>query len=284
MRTPTHIWPAAAALLVATLLSMPAAVSAAPLVDPRLAEVHSWAFAIGNGSSETETVDALSRFDLVVLDGEDAPAALVSALHDHGVLVLGYLSVGTIEQERWWYPQVKQYRLGWWGDWGEWYADASKRTYRDVLVARVAPWMLDKGFDGLFLDNTDMIAEHRAQARGMRYLVRDIALTSHGRGRLVFAQNGAETIGPMLAYLDGWNLEDVTWTYDFESGRYTHRSRADIAEARRDLRAMRSRGILALATDYTSEGDARAEAECRRNAWRAAALSFTSDIWLTRLR
>lgn len=71
--------------------------------DPRLRFVRDWSFGIGEramaGTSE-QVIQRFSRFDLVVLDGEEARAHDVRALKARGVVVLGYMSVGTIESWR----------------------------------------------------------------------------------------------------------------------------------------------------------------------------------------
>ena len=50
----------------------------------------------------------------MVVDGEVARADEVAALRARGVTVLGYLSVGTIEEWRSWYRSLKRFRLGAW--------------------------------------------------------------------------------------------------------------------------------------------------------------------------
>jgi len=253
------------------------------LRNPRLARVHTWAFAIGDGDLGGNLARRYARYDLVVLDGEAATRGEIAALRRAGKLVLGYLDVGTIESYRSWYPLVKRYRLAYWGDWGEWYAQVSAPGYRSVIAGRVAPRLLAKGFDGLFLDNTDMIEAHPRQTAGMRGLVRRLAAYVHARGRLLFAQNGEDTIGPLLADYDGWNREDVSYTYDFARHRYVRQPRAAVREAQAALARIRAAGLLVLATDYTRAGDRRAAAQSVREACSAGALPFVSDIDLTRI-
>ena len=93
-----------------------------------------------------------------------------------------------------------------------------------MIAAEIAPGILGKGFDGLFLDNVDMVEtrNHAAQRDGMRKLVLALAELAHADGRLLFAQNGAWAFASsgLLDAIDGWNREDVTWTYDFDRRRY----------------------------------------------------------------
>jgi hypothetical protein len=262
------------------LVAAPVESAQAAPADARLAAVKSWAFAIGGDPAARAA--RLRGFGLVVVDGEQVTARQVARLRSGGALVLAYLDAGTIEPWRGWYPRARRYRLGLWGDWGEWYADVARRGLRDLLVREVAPQMLAKGVDGLFLDNVDMIETHPGQRAGMRVLVTRLAGLAHRRGGLLFAQNGAAVIGPMLGLLDGWNREDVGFTYDFGRHQYRSSTPGELATAQRELRAIAARGLLTLATSYSAGGaatqSAAAEAACA-----AGALPFVSNIGLTRV-
>ncbi len=219
--------------------------------------MHTWAFAIGTGDLRGDVAARYARYSLVVVDGEEVTAAQVRALQANGTVVLAYLDVGTIEPYRAWYGAAKPYRLDYWKQWGEWYADVAVPGYRTLMVHRVAPAMLAKGVDGLFLDNVDMIETHRAQRSAMTTLVHTLALAVHRRHGFLFAQNGADVIGPMLHDLDGWNRED-----------------ASTAQAGTELRAIRAHGLLTLATVYRPHTDTRV-------ACAAGALPFVSNVALT---
>jgi hypothetical protein len=273
-------------LLLATACALLALTAAGPAGaapdDPRLRSVETWAFPLGDGALRT-VLRRPGAFDLVVADGEEVTARQVRKLHRRGALVLGYLSVGTIESYRWWYPAAAPYRLELWGDWGEWYADVSRRGFRDLLARRVAPRMLRKGLDGLFLDNTDMVETHAAQRKGMRKLAARLARKVHRRGKLLFTQNGASSLGRTRRHYDGWNREDVSWTYDFDSEQYVRVGRADRAAARAEVRALRRRGLLVTTTDYLPRGRPHAVSRAARAACRVGALPYVSDIELSRV-
>ena len=143
--------------------------------------------------------------------------------------MLAYLDVGTIESYRSWYGAAKRYRLDYWGDWGEWYANVNAPGYRRLLVRRVAPGMLAKGFDGLFLDNTDMTETHPAQKPGMRRSSPGCRALVRARGKLLLAQNGADVNWPLRRFYDGINFEDVSFSYDFDR----RRLRQPLARGRR---------------------------------------------------
>jgi uncharacterized protein (TIGR01370 family) len=256
--------------------------------DPRLADAESWAFAIGGGmlGGDREAVgDRLGEFDLVVIDGELARPGEVEELKSRGAAVLGYMSAGTIEKWRGWFDRVKRFRLNAWRDWkDEWFADVSKPKLRRIIAGDIAPRLLGKGFDGLFLDAVDMIEtrNHSAQRAGMRKLVRRLAALTHGQGDLLFAQNGywgMKTFG-IRPFLDGWNREDVTTRFNFDQRRYERAPRGHRQAALRELTKMRALGKFTTAADYTKRAGGDLYEDSIANACGAGALPYVSNLAL----
>lgn len=274
-----------AAIIVAIsagLLAATSAPAAAPS-DNRLAAVETWGFAIGTGTLKGDLARRYAGYDLLVVDGQEAKRRDVAELQSGGTVVLGYLSVGTIETYRPWYRLLKPYRLEAWKDWkGEFFARVRSTGFRHKISRRIAPQMLAKGFDGLFLDNVDMIESHRRQARGMRRLVRRLSGLVRADQGLLFAQNGYQIIDPLIPYLDGWNREHVTGSYDFDRDRYRVNGARRTRAAIRELRSVGRRGPLVTATDYTRRRRGATVRRAIANACAAGALPYVSDIGLRR--
>lgn len=279
---------AAVAVALASLTAACAAPDAAPPQTParaRLDAVESWAFAIGDGALEggPETVaERLGGFDLVVIDGEEASAEQVAAIRGRGTIVLAYLSVGTIEPWRSWYAKLEPYALENWEDWDEFYADVAAPGYRSS-VEGIAAEMLDKGFDGLFADNVDMVEGHPDAEPGMTALVTALSSLTRGRRGLLFAQNGDEYERGLAPLLDGWNREDVTFRYDFDTESYVRTPATDHEAALAALASMKDAGLFVTTTDYLQLPGGPQQAEAERAARSAGALPFVSDIELGRL-
>lgn len=272
-----------AALALLALGATQGSAGAAP-ADPRLAGVQEFAFALGINPNSPEAATRLAPYDLVVIDGEQATPAAVAALRAQGSIVLGYLSVGTIEPYRSWYPKLKPYRLPQsFEEFDEFYADVSRKGFRRQIAGRIAPGILAKGYDGLFLDNTDMVEEFKRERGGMRKLVRRLSGLTRGRGGLLFSQNGERSIGPLLPFYDGWNREDVTSTYSFKRKRYVRTTPAQLSAAQAALRRISAAGLLVTTADYIAAGDTATEQLAVANACAAGAVPFVGDIGLRRL-
>lgn len=257
-------------------------VAAATDVHPDLVGVESFALALGD-DLEGDVVGRLSPYDLVVVDGEYIEPADVAALQASGTIVLGYLSVGTIERYRSWYKAAKPFRMELWDDWGEWYADVNRAGFRRLITDRVAPMILAKGVDGLFLDNVDMIETHPDRSRHMRNLVGGLSDLVDAGGGLLFAQNGYDIMGPMFGYVDGWNQEDVSFTYDWDEDRYRAVPGADRRERLRALRRVGRKGIFTTSTDYMRAGAKVKITKAVTRSCNNGAVPWVADIELTRL-
>jgi len=277
---------AVAGLLALIALGGPAPAAAA---DPP----GSWAFAIGPGAlkgTNAQVADRLGRFDLVVVDGEEVTRGQVAAVKARGTTVLAYLSVGTIEKWRSWYPRLRQFRLKAWDDWeGEWFADTSRPGFRSRITRIARKRILRKGVDGLFLDNVDMVEQgrHARQRKGMEKLVRKLDRTVGGRQ--LWAQNGArgvlrgypkQNVKPLVRYLDGWNREDFTHTWDFDRKRY--RPAPGFSKRLQEVLKVKEEGITVTVTDYMQVEPLDTEAACRSYSVAAThgLLPFVADIRL----
>ena len=243
----------------------------------------SFALALGVDADQADTIAALRGYDLVVVDGQGTSAEAVEALQRGGARVLAYLSAGTVEPGRPWFDEAKD--QGWlldhWDDWDEWYADVAQPGLRALITAEAGA-ELDKGFDGLFLDNTDMVEGHPAQRDGMVELVASLADLA-GPERLLFAQNGDPAAAGIVDHLDGWNREDVTSTYDFDTESYAPVSATDHRDAVRQLAELHDAGLIVTATDYFAEAGSELQDEATEAACGTGAVPFASDIGLTRI-
>lgn len=210
----------AAALLSAGCAETPSPSPGSPVRHPLLRDVRTFALGLGVDPSVPDDQLRLGAHDLVVIDGDGATPEVVDALHADGAVVVAYLSVGTFEPFRAWFAEAraKGLLLDRWEQWDEWYAAVDRPATR-ALLEREARRLLDRGVDGLFLDNVDLVETHPDQAEGMATLV--AALDDLvGDRRVLLAQNGDPIAQGVIAHLDGWNREDVSFTFDADADGY----------------------------------------------------------------
>lgn len=145
------------------------------------------------------------------IDGFDASAADVSALHSAGIKAVCYISAGSWER---WRPDAKQFpsRLlgksnGWSGE--KWLdvRDVQKpgSKLRAIMAARL-DMCAAKGFDGVELDNVDGYTNStgfRIKAADQLFYNSVLANDAHARGLAVFQKNDNEQIPDLLDYFDG---------------------------------------------------------------------------------
>lgn len=254
-------------------------IAAEPQEDPT-----GFALALGVDAQDPRVQRQLSGFALVVVDGTETTHRSVAKIQRNGSTLLGYLSVGTVEPGRSWFATAK--REGWllerWDRWDEWYADVSQPGLRSLLLTQ-ARSILAAGFDGIFLDNTDMVEGHPAQRAGMVRLVADLAHLV-GPKRALFAQNGDPIAAGIIDDLDGWNREDVSFTYDAARHRYVATSAADRRQAVRQLQRIARRDVYTSTTDYLDPAAPTARRdteEAVRRSCAAGAQPYVADIDLT---
>ena len=97
---------------------------------------------------------------LLAIEPEDYTMKEVEALEDAGATVLGYLSVGSVSDERSYYKQLEPYTLRKLDDWEhERYLDVCEKAVQDWLINQGMKF-LNAGYDGLWIDNLDVYEEY----------------------------------------------------------------------------------------------------------------------------
>ena len=238
--------------------------------------------------SRQAPVDSLAGFDLVILDPAPYHADDLAALRAEGVVTLGYVNVGELEDWRPFADRVDpSWVLGENPNWpGHRFVDAREPGWRSLIVDEVAQGVVAKEFDGLFLDMADVASPqlYPETEAGVVALVRALrrAYPTHllvlNRGLFLLDDDG-----PDLGFdLDGLLVEGVWGRLDFATGTYR---RTPVDEGRRLLAALdafRQRtGGAAFAIDYADSPDLRDHVT--RSARRARLPVFVSTSALADL-
>ena len=114
-------------------------------------------------STKVEPKDVTSGM-LLVIEPEDYTKTEIASLKAKGAFLLGYLSVGSVSDERSYYKSLKDYTLDSLPDWPhEKYLDLRRTAVRDWCVAR-AKEIKAQGFDGWWIDNLDVYEAYKSSA------------------------------------------------------------------------------------------------------------------------
>lgn len=115
-----------------------------------------------SSSSKAKSLKAVTEPCLVAIEPEDFTAKQVAELKKKGYTVLGYISLGSVSDERDYYMKLKPYTLGRLEDW-------EHEKYLDIRNDAVKKWAKSRakeiaamGFDGLWVDNLDVYEYYKS--------------------------------------------------------------------------------------------------------------------------
>lgn len=236
--------------------------------------------------------ELLQGYQLVVLDpGFTGDLAAVKA---KGAKVLAYLSLGEINEQRQEFAQARSMQLlleanpNWPGAWA---VDIRDPRWRAVIVQTVAPALLARGFDGLFLDTIDssLWLETREPARfsGMKDAAVALisALHAASPASILVLNGGLEIAGPLRGIVDRIAIESTLSTWDFARKEPRWRSGDERAQALRRIAAARAANpkLEVYALDYWDPDDRASIATIYRSQRQAGLVPYVATIALDRV-
>jgi len=214
-----------------------------------IADVNSYVVYFGAGDLSQNNLK-LHHFDLLILDPDEWSKGHVSYWKEDGKIVVAYLSIGTAENWRWYWPLVEEkWKIAPVDEWpGEWYIDCRKVGWRKLILNRVIPKILSKGFHGLFLDNIDVAELYPKTASGVVRLVREIK--SRYPSIILIANNGLCVMSKIWKNLDGLVKEDVSSTYDWNADDYVKVPLDESNALLKILASWKKKGLEIFVLDY----------------------------------
>lgn len=177
--------------------------------------------------SDKAPVERFNQYQLLVLDRQYHPP--LKELSDNGKLLLGYISLGEIEQISPYFSLLKQRRLtlqeneNWKGSY---YIDLRNPLWQKIVIEEIIPNMMQQGFEGAFFDTLDSPLElersNPARYRGMSdaavHLIQAVRMNYPDLKIMI---NRAYPILPRIAFdIDMVLGESVAGEYDFDKKSY----------------------------------------------------------------
>lgn len=139
-------------------------------------------------------------------------------------------------------------------------ADVAQPQWRAFVLDRLAKPLVERGFDGFFLDTADSVALiARDEAERDRYnkaLVRIIrALRAAHPGREIILNRGFDLLEELGDSIDGVLIESVFRSYDFGGKAYIATAEADTKALLEHIRRIKAGGRAVYVLDYVPAGD-----------------------------
>ncbi len=219
------------------------------LVDARKSLDHVSSFAVYYGEDEA---NKLSRFDLVIVSPLIDNATLLK-LKSKGVIVVGYVSLTTLGNWEPWAsfasPSMSVGKLEYWN---ENVMNACDARWARVILDHAIPYVMNRGFDGVFLDNLDIVDLYPWMKDCVINLVKKIR--EENPSIVMIVNRGFSIAREIAPYIDAILFEDFGTYYDFEKNKYLKWSGGDyqwmisVAEMLSNL--SRAYGVKILALGY----------------------------------
>ncbi len=167
--------------------------------------------------------------------------------------IFGYISVGEIEKYRSYYEELKKFAVGKNTMWDSLIADLRIKEYRDFLIERVAKNIVERGFDGFFLDTLDsymLVAKVEEYGEYQEALIDFITtLKEKYPEKLIITNRGFEILDKVKHLVDGVAAESLFYGLD------SNRNYVKVPEEERrwlllQLYRIKAYGLPAIVIDY----------------------------------
>lgn len=164
----------------------------------------------------------LDAYKMVIVEPDHYSKLEVDALNSDDVKLLAYVSLSEVDSTRWYFPLMEDYGfLGVNPNWGSCHLDLGRQEVRDILLDKVIPNIMIKGFDGLFFDNIDGVSAFTGRSHLQDELIFLIAEIRKKYPDAFLIQNaGLFLLGDTRSYVDAVIVESVASSYSFDDSTY----------------------------------------------------------------
>lgn len=235
---------------------------------------------------------AFYGYDLLVFESERYPP--LEPLVDRRKTVIGYLSLGEVNEARPYFAEVKAESLfrGENENWkGSFFVDVRDPRWTKRVVEELVPEILRRGFQGIFIDTLDNPGhlerlDAKANAGMLEAAARLVRTLRRNFPRMIIVLNrGYDLLPAVERDIDMVLGESVYADYDFTEKRYgkvdeaTYRQQVEILQAA----ARRQPRLKVLTLDYWDPNDAKGIAEIYRIQTANGFSPYVATVELDRL-
>ncbi|SMO69509.1 endo alpha-1,4 polygalactosaminidase [Fodinibius sediminis] len=163
-----------------------------------------------------------NKYKLLIVEPDHYSKPEIDSLNTSTNKLIAYVSLGEVNRNRWYYPLLeKRGFLGVNEQWGSQYLNLADSTTRAILLGKVIPNIMKKGFDGLFLDTVDGVAPYTDRSHLQSCMIDMIAKIHKANPQAFVVQNsGLFMLDKTNQFIDAVLIEDVASSYNFGDQTY----------------------------------------------------------------
>ncbi len=174
-------------------------------------------------------IKRLENYKIIVIEAEEFDKNHLMEFHKKNQKVFAYLNVGALENYRSYYSNYERFSLGIYNDWpDEKWIDVSKKEWQDFIIKKLAFEYKQKGFDGFFIDNTDVYYQYQKEEiyQGLITILKGL----HKYNLEIIINGGDYFVSKLInekkdiEIFDGVNQECVFTLIDFKNNKYIEQS------------------------------------------------------------
>ena len=239
------------------------------------------------GAAPRQALDILlasEKVSTVVLELEDFSSEQIDLCHKRGIEVFAYMSVGSLEDWRYWYDDFSFLCFKKYDNWeGELWIDVRNRLWQDFIVEVLAKELYNKGADGFFLDNFDVYYQVKMEKDSQKtkaffLALKDILLRLNGTyGIKCIINGGDEFVTDLISeensssLIYAVNQESVfTRIVSYQRNLFASQTKEETAYFTEYLDRVKKSGIKVFLLEYAREEDLvkKTEEVCRSYGYR----------------
>jgi len=185
-----------------------------------------------------DNINKIKGYNVVVVEPASIDVSGVEFLHKTNEKIYAYLNIGSLENYRPYFNEFKEKTLGLYENWeDEYWMDVSDIAWQNLIVDKLGRDIVDKGFDGFFIDNCDVYYYYPNEEifNGLSSILQGLrSLNMTKKYKIDIIINGGDTFvsrcienKTATELFDGVNQECVFTDIDFENKTYKEKDESD---------------------------------------------------------
>lgn len=162
----------------------------------------------------------VSDYEILVIESAHFDREDIAKLKQQNDRVLGYVSLGEVNEAAAHYPELKEVILGKNEIWNSHILNIENKETQETLL-EIFNINMEKGLDGMFLDNIDNYTEFGPTPENKEALIDFLEVLNIAFPNIYLMQNsGVSIIKDTHPYIDAIAKESIATDYDFKNKKY----------------------------------------------------------------